>query len=187
MGRRSVGDGLNLSITDSCMVQANVRTVKGMQSTEPIAALQRAWIDLTRRAHLPSIEERLRRDAGTGLALPAFAALARLDDQGPLQISELASLGGVDISTMSRTLRHLCDDGYVQRERGEDLRCVVMQITQKGRETVGRLQTASQQMLAHILSEWTDADRAELTRLLTRLADDFTRYADHSDQPGGRE
>jgi DNA-binding MarR family transcriptional regulator len=169
------------------MLQANVDTVTGMQSTEPIAALQRAWIDLTRRAHLPSVEERLRRDAGTDLALPAFAVLGRLDNQGPLQISELATLGGVDISTMSRTLRHLCDDGYVQRERGEDLRCVVMQITQRGRETVGRMQTASQQMLAHILSEWTDADRAELTRLLTRLADDFTRYADHSDQPGRQE
>src|SRR5450830_1251716 len=169
------------------MVQANVDTVVRLQSTETIPALQRAFIELTRRAHLPSIEERLRRDAGTELALPSFAVLARLDDHGPLQISELAALGGVDISTMSRTLRHLCDDGYVQRERGADLRCVVMQITQRGRETVGRMQTASQQMLAHILSEWTDGDRAELTRLLTRLADDFTRYADHSDQPGRQE
>ncbi len=158
-----------------------------MQSSETIAALQRAFIDLTRRAHLPSIEERMRRDAGTNLALPAFAVLARLEDHGPLQISDLASLGGVDISTMSRTLRHLCDDGYVQRERGEDLRCVVMQITDKGRETVGRLQTASQHMLANILSGWSDADRSELARLMTRLAEDFTRYADHSEETGGQE
>ena len=158
-----------------------------MESTEPIAALQRAWSDLTRRAHLPSMYERVQRDAGTGLAAPAFAVLARLDDQGPLQISELASLGGVDISTMSRTLRHLCDDGYVQRERGADLRCVVMEITDQGRETVGRMRTASQRMLAHILSDWSESDRAELTRLLTRLAGDFSCYADHTSQPGGQE
>ncbi len=157
-----------------------------MQSTETIPALQRAFIELTRRAHLPSIEERLRRDAGTELALPSFAVLARLDDHGPLQISELAALGGVDISTMSRTLRHLCDDGYAQRERGEDLRCVVMEITEKGRETVGRLQTASQRMLAHILSGWSDADIAELARLMTRLTEEFARYADHSEDPGGQ-
>ncbi len=158
-----------------------------MQSDETIAALQRAFIDVTRRAHLPSIEERMRRAAGTNLALPAFAVLARLDDQGPLQISDLATLGGVDISTMSRTLRHLCDDGYVQRERGEDLRCVVMQITDKGRETVGRLQTASQHMLASILAGWSDADRGELARLMTRLSEDFTHYADHTEEPGRQE
>lgn len=157
-----------------------------MESTEAIADLQRAWSDLTRRAHLPSMYERVQGDAGTGLAVPAFAVLARLDDQGPLQISELAALGGVDISTMSRTLRHLCDDGYVQRERGADLRCVVMEITQQGRETVGRMRAADQRMLANILSGWTDADRSELARLMTRMADDFTRYTDHSDEPGGQ-
>jgi len=157
-----------------------------VQSTAPIPTLQRAFSELTRRAHLPSIEERLRRDAGTDLALPSFAVLARLDDQGPLQISELAALGGVDISTMSRTLRHLCNDGYVRRERGEDLRCVVMEITDKGRETLGRLQTASQRMFAHILAAWTDTDTAELARLLTRLADDFAHYTEHAEQPGGQ-
>ena len=154
-----------------------------MENDPSIASLQHAWLALSRQSRLPAVDERLRRDAGTDLARPALVALARLNDSGPMTISELAALSGVDVSTMSRTLKHLTASGLARRQRGGDLRCVLLEITPSGRETVDQMMAALRRMLLAVLQDWTETDRSDLARLMTRFSEDFARSAGRTTTP----
>ncbi len=107
-----------------------------MFEDELFATLQKAWQTTTRQANQPGIEQRLQSAAGLALTRPARIALTLLSDSGPLHVSELAAVSGVDVSTMSRTLRHLVDSGFIAREPGEDLRAVRISLTSAGEEAV---------------------------------------------------
>jgi DNA-binding MarR family transcriptional regulator len=153
-----------------------------MDTGVTIAALQRAWMTLSRQAQLPATDERLQREAGIDLARPSVVALARLNDHGPLTITELATLAGVDVSTMSRTLRHLTDRGLARRQRRGDLRCVLIGITPEGCQTVEQMIAAGERMLHRILDGWSETDRSDLARLLARFSADFVCYASRDPQ-----
>lgn len=147
-----------------------------MHHDEAFLLLQKAWQISTRQAHLPTVEQRLQSAAGLALARPARIALIHLNEAGPLQVSDLAAAAGVDVSTMSRTLRHLGASGFISREQGEDLRAVRISITHEGEQAVSQLLAAGQDILREVLAGWSDADRDELARLLMRFADDFSTY-----------
>jgi DNA-binding MarR family transcriptional regulator len=148
-----------------------------MDTGVTIAALQRAWMTLSRQAQLPGADERLQREAGIDLARPSVVALARLNDHGPLTISDLATLAGVDISTMSRTLKHLTDRGLARRRRGDDLRSVLVEITPEGSQRVEQMVAAGQRMLVTMLDGWSQHDIFELARLLGKFSEDFVRFS----------
>lgn len=143
---------------------------------DSLITLQKAWQISSRQAYLPAVEQRLQATAGLALTRPARIALLHLSEGGPLHISDLASAAGVDVSTMSRTLRHLHTSGFLTREPGEDLRAVRISITSKGEQAVAQLRAAGQLILREVLSGWSEADRDELSRLLMRFADDFAAY-----------
>ncbi len=139
---------------------------RAMLEDEPYAMLQKAWQISTRQAGLPAVEQRFQSAAGLALTRPARVVLTLLSEKGPLHVSDLAAAAGVDVSTMSRTLRHLGESGFVSREPGEDLRAVRISITRPGEEAVTRLLAAGQRILREVLAGWDAADRDELSRLL---------------------
>ena len=141
-----------------------------MPEDQPLAMLQKAWQISTRQASLPAVEQRLQSAAGLALTRPARVVVTHLSENGPLQISDLAAAAGVDVSTMSRTLRQLGEAGLVSREPGEDLRAVRISITRSGEEAVTKLLAAGQQVLREVLAGWNTADRDELSRLMMRFA-----------------
>ncbi len=143
-----------------------------------LADLEQAWVSVIRRAEVPRVSDHINRDSGVEISRPAYAALARLFDRGPLQISELATSSGVDVSTMSRTLKHLDERGLVQRAKGADLRCTVMHVTEAGRETVRQRRAAGERFLAEVLAGWSEDDRQALARLMVRLANDFAEHVE---------
>lgn len=148
-----------------------------MLHEEHIEGVHRAWLEVSRQGQLPAFGEHLRRLAQVDLARPELAALVHLDEGGPLNISDLAAACSVDTSTMSRTLSHLTDRGFLERHRGGDLRCVLVEITPEGRETVGKVLTAVRTMFGEVLHDWSEQDIAQLALLLARLATDLARYA----------
>lgn len=147
-----------------------------MDDQQSLVALQNAWQTTVRQAQQPAVEQRLQSAAGLALTRPARIALTLLSEKGPLHVSELAVVAGVDVSTMSRTLRHLADSGFVSREPGEDLRAVLISITAPGEDAVARLLAAGQQILNDVLCGWSEADQEALSRLLRRFADDFATF-----------
>lgn len=143
-----------------------------------IERLERAWLSIIRLAERPALDEYLRRASGVDLSRPAYAALARLHDAGPTQISDLAAAANIDISTMSRTLKHLLERGLLDRQPGTDRRSALMDASPRGKELVKRRRAAGQRFLEGILHQWSDADREALSALMGRLETDFAAFFD---------
>lgn len=141
----------------------------------------------TKSARLAELEHALFRVARTvaRLRVTAYAAdspidaaglatLSRLTDQHGIRLSELATVMHLDVSTVSRQVRHLEDAGLLRRQDDpDDRRAYRLSITDDGRRLVDQLRAARREMLCHALAEWSDEDRDRLTDLLTRLAADL--------------
>lgn len=141
----------------------------------------------TSTARLAELEHALFRVGRTvaGIKVAAYAAdspidragvsvLSRINDLAGVRLSELATALHLDLSTISRQVRHLEDAGLVHRaEDPDDRRAYRLTITPEGRDLLHQLRTARRELLCTALRDWSDEDRDRLTDLLTRLADDL--------------
>jgi DNA-binding MarR family transcriptional regulator len=106
----------------------------------------------------------------TVLDRPAYQALARIVDEGPLRPTALAGLLGVDLSVVSRQVRSLEDVAFVQRKTDPaDARAALVSSTQSGRAALETTRRQRTELLDEVLSDWPPEDRASLVRLLTRF------------------
>ncbi len=75
----------------------------------------------------------------TGLTYPKFVILQALEDAGPLSVSALSNLAGVEPNTLSPLLKKMAEFDVVTRKRSaEDERRVDIAITPKGKEGLKR-------------------------------------------------
>lgn len=104
--------------------------------------------------------------------------LGRLADCAePPRLSEIAQRADLDRSTISRKVAELERRGLVERAADPaDGRASTLRITPGGRRLLRKVHRAHGQALAEVLAGWSDADRAELARLLRRLSDDLLAY-----------
>jgi DNA-binding MarR family transcriptional regulator len=106
----------------------------------------------------------------TVLDRPAYQALRRIVDEGPLRPTALAVLLEVDLSVVSRQIRALEDVGFVQRKADPtDARAALVSATESGRAAYADTWAQRSALLDEVLSEWTPEDRTSLVRLLTRF------------------
>lgn len=116
-----------------------------------------------RREHLPDPIDR----ATMGLLF--FTAKHQ-----PLRVSDLAGELQLDPSTVSRQVRTLTEAGYIQvSEDPDDRRARNLRITDAGRQIIRDHLDTLAEAIDDALAGWTDADRAQLSALMTRLADDL--------------
>jgi DNA-binding MarR family transcriptional regulator len=84
---------------------------------------------------------------------------------------------GVDISTLSRQVHHLEAAGLVGRSvMEEDRRAALLSVTDEGRDFVRRIRAAKRAALTEMLEHWTPEERAELGRVLGRLANEMVAF-----------
>src|SRR6185369_2889936 len=140
---------------------------------DSVARVQRAGQDTARQAQHPGVDRYIEQAAGIAVPRAGRVALFRLDEGGPLSISALAAACGVDVSTMSRTVRMLGDAGLVARGAADDLRFVRVSLTPEGGKAVGRLLLAAQALLGEATSGWKPDERERLAELLSRLSRDL--------------
>lgn len=96
-------------------------------------------------------------------------ALASASD--PLSVSELGEAVGVDQPRASRLVQQAVELGLVRREADpNDARRTRIALTDEGRELVAGFRGERREAVDTALAEFTDAERAELARLLTKLA-----------------
>lgn len=108
-------------------------------------------------------------------AIPAIYAIAT---RGPLRPSTLAGDLHVSAPTISRLLEKLASAGLVDRlPDPADSRASLAHLTRNGHIVADRMFTAGDRLIAHLLSDWSAADRGALEALLHRLADDLVHYA----------
>jgi DNA-binding MarR family transcriptional regulator len=101
---------------------------------------------------------------------PAYQALWRIVDEGPLRLTALAGLLEVDLSVVSRQVRSLQDVGFVSRTPDPgDARAALVSATDSGREALDRTRKQRTEVLDTVLAQWNDEDRTSFVRLLGRF------------------
>lgn len=92
----------------------------------------------------------------------------------PLSVSELAEAVGVDQPRASRLVQQGVERGFVQREADpDDARRTRIALTDDGRRVARGAKGERRQALSRALEAFTDTERAELARLLNKLADNW--------------
>jgi len=104
----------------------------------------------------------------------AVVVLASADRLRPARPSDIACELRLDLSTVSRHLSRLEDEGYLCRiEDAEDRRTRRVETTDSGRAVLLDVLTNRASAIDDALHRWNQADRRALTDLLQRLATDL--------------
>jgi DNA-binding MarR family transcriptional regulator len=113
---------------------------------------------------------RLRQEAGGGLTPTLTAALSTIERHGPLTPSELAEREGIRRPTVTRLIRGLEADGFVERAAAaHDGRSSLISITRDGKALLRSVRTRKDAFLAQRLGALTPADRRTLERAASLL------------------
>ncbi|HEX6888150.1 MAG TPA: MarR family winged helix-turn-helix transcriptional regulator [Candidatus Nanopelagicales bacterium] len=100
-----------------------------------------------------------------------FPVLHHLAVAGPSRLGSLAEAIGLDASTASRHVRALVADGLVDATRDpDDGRATVLCLTEAGRTRLAERLRASRSTLQAATRDFTAPERAELVRLIHKLA-----------------
>jgi DNA-binding MarR family transcriptional regulator len=132
----------------------------------PLPELDQQLLVLARRLSKPV---RLHGPSGyTVLDRPAYQALLRIVEEGPLRPTALAGLLEVDLSVVSRQIRALEDVGFVQRITDPaDARASLVSASEAGLAAFRETQQQRTQVLGEVLGPWPEEDRETFVRLLT--------------------
>ena len=94
-----------------------------------------------------------------------------------LRLCDLAEQLRIDAPAVTRKAQQLERSGLVSRAQDQvDARATRIQLTAAGRRTISRFLAARRTWLTGILAGWSDADQADLARLLHRFAHDMHRH-----------
>ena len=108
---------------------------------------------------------------------PQLSIMARLKDNGPARISQIAREEGIRMPTASNALHQLEQRELVERIRDEhDRRGVRVQLTGRGESELERVGEERTKYLAEMLGTLSEDDLArvgELTDIINKLADNY--------------
>lgn len=106
----------------------------------------------------------------TVLDRPAYQALWRIVEDGPTRLTALAKALGVDLSVVSRQVKSLEEVGFVERQTDPvDGRAALVSATSSGQHALEVSRAKRTEVLNEVLSGWSERDRDEMVRLLSRF------------------
>ena len=141
---------------------------------DELRAIDDALVRLLRWGNLPRVRAAFEARSGVRIDRAGAAMLALLEEHGPLRLSAIAALTGVDTSTASRQVGALERLGVAARAPDpRDGRAAMFSATSEGHDALARLRAARREFVAELLATWPPGDRARLATLLARLADDL--------------
>lgn len=145
---------------------------------DDIARIEVALIALVRRANDPRGNRRIQQAAGTDLERAGSVMLARVAEHEPARLSVLAEAAGVEVSTASRQVARLVDEGYVVRGPDpDDGRALAHRLSPAGRHLRTRLLDARRAWLTQLLDGFDGDDRAAFAHLLDRFVESMDTAA----------
>lgn len=129
-----------------------------------VGRLELAFRLLGKRVYFPSLRTL------HGVDKASFPLLAFLEEHGQARPSDAATALELDLSTVSRQVRHLEALGLLHRRPDDvDGRACQVSLTEQGRTGLGVVRATRNHLLDAVLVDWPDTDRADLLRLLDRL------------------
>lgn len=140
-------------------------------SDRDLAAIEEALGTIVRQSKSARQQQRIAELGAVSLETSLYPVLRRIGESEP-RLTDLAELLAVDLSTVSRQIRQLEESGLVRRGTDpEDGRAMALSLTDRGREVLGEFRMARRRRIAELVDGWSPRDRADLARLLTRLAE----------------
>ncbi|HEY5302969.1 MAG TPA: MarR family transcriptional regulator [Acidimicrobiales bacterium] len=156
--------------------------MKATRPSEPssvvIAQIQSSLQSVTRSNNQIRVHEELSRAAGVRLDRAGAALLYKMRHyvEGPVRVTSLASLLGVDVPTVTRKVQQLERLGYVARDADpEDGRASLIRLTLSGQDTVDRMLAAHRDRLTRLFDGWNDDDVRTFGALLERFSDSIRK------------
>ncbi|HKY64923.1 MAG TPA: MarR family transcriptional regulator [Acidimicrobiales bacterium] len=141
---------------------------------DQVAAVEAAITDLFRLASSRRLHKARQHRSGVDLSRTGWELLRRVEDLGPIRVSQLAELMDLSLPVTSRALQRLEDDGLVARRPDPaDGRATRFLATRAGADARARIQQAMHDELATVLAMWPPAEREGLAALLPRLVADM--------------
>jgi DNA-binding MarR family transcriptional regulator len=138
----------------------------------PSADLERAITVITRWSTSREVETETLRRARTDLSPGALSVLSRIAVCGPVHPSQLATLYGVDNSTITPKLQRLERAGVISRESDpSDGRGTLVRITASGERLRKRMHAARREMLEELLAAWPTDEMERVAEAMTWLAE----------------
>jgi DNA-binding MarR family transcriptional regulator len=118
-----------------------------------------------------ALGRRLRqRQPGDEIDFSAFPILKLLSHQGPMRVSSLAQVLGLDASTISRHAKQLEDRGLIERtDDPDDRRASRVTVSAYGSQCLAQAFATRHGLITHALADWTDDERDTLRTLLHRV------------------
>ncbi|MBX7548157.1 MarR family transcriptional regulator [Streptomyces sp. NPDC004232] len=162
-------------------------SLSGLPVASPeVVEIERALTRVTYLSTRSRQHERLMGLAGVPLDRAAVALLRQIADSEPLRPGELAQRLGVEASHVTRTVQQLQRAGYVSRVPDpDDRRAQRIQLTDAGREAVGRIREAGARGMQLALAGWRPEELRQMATLFHRMVDDFLAHTVEEDS--GRE
>lgn len=115
----------------------------------------------------------------------AYGIMCRLADEGPQRLGALATAFGLDPSTITRQVQALERADLVQRRADDDdRRASILDLTDEGHVVLQHTRAFRRQRLEEVLSDWSDHDRDELARLLTKANDSISALVERTRSKG---
>jgi DNA-binding MarR family transcriptional regulator len=151
--------------------------------TEPIPAPDTAEDALM--SLMMALGRRLRqRQPGDEIDYSAFPILKLLSHQGPMRLSALAQVLGLDASTVSRHARQLEDRGLLERtEDPDDGRASRVTVSEHGNSCLTQAFETRRHVITSALDGWTSEERETLRTLLHRLVESLLTHPETGDSP----
>ncbi len=113
----------------------------------------------------------------------SYGILCQLADEGPQRLGALAHTFGLDPSTITRQVRALEETALATREVDPtDRRASILHLTPEGEHVLERTRTHRRRQLEHGLADWTDKERKEFARLLTKFNASVDRLIQADDE-----
>ena len=133
----------------------------------------REWIEVP--ARLRTVVTRLfrrlqRTEAASGFTPSQLVVLGTTARRGPLRLSKLAELEGINPTMLSRVVQRLEADGLLlRRSDPEDGRAATVEVSAAGRRLFERMRRERTGALAELIDELTIKERAALSAALPVL------------------
>jgi DNA-binding MarR family transcriptional regulator len=128
-------------------------------------------VDVTRlRVAIARLSRRLRKHELAGLTPTQLAALATVEQTGPLRLGDLAAAERIAPSTLTRLVSALEEHGYVQRRAvPADARAWTLAVTERGHEVLDRIRQENTLLLADSLLTLSSEHLSALAAALPAL------------------
>lgn len=95
-----------------------------------------------------------RYETEAGLTVPEWRVLAHLNKSGPVSVRDINARVNLDKSMVSRAAMRLEQAGYLRKSTHDtDLRLVVLELTENGRELMKRLGVIAEAFQEELLAE----------------------------------